>query len=306
MHIKHIAQSILFAALACTPLQAVFANQYPVPAAGNDLIGDVIYNSVYTNNTLLDIGQHYNVGYNAMQEANPGHGDAPLPSGAVVTVPSQFVLPPLPRKGIIVNLAEMRMYYFPEGSNEVLTFPVGIGKVGKTVPTGATFIARKVVNPTWTPPEDIREFDRQQGIELPRSMGPGPDNPLGPYALYLKVPTYLIHSTIFPESIGRRASFGCIRMNESDIKQFFPLVRAKTPVMIVDIPDKVGWNNGKLYLESHVPLEEHDDGGVAGVVNTVERALPANETVVVNWQLVTYIAEQRDGMPHEIGYIAQK
>lgn len=298
---KYTYTFILF--FIVTSFQTVFANQYTIPGTGDDVIGAVYYAPSNGNETLLNLGETNNIGYNAMTESNPGYPDnAPLPNGQQIKIPSKFILPPLPRRGIVINLAEMRLYYYPEGSQSVFTFPIGIGKVGKTVPMGNTSISRKTVNPTWTPPKDIREFNRQQGIELPQSMGPGPDNPLGPYALYLKVPTYLIHSTIFPESIGRRASFGCIRMNEGDIKQFYPLVQPGTPVAIVNIPTKIGWDDGRLFLETHAPLEEHEDGGITNIVSSIQHALPVHSVTLINWQLVSYLSEQRDGVPHEVGF----
>lgn len=280
----------------------LFANQYSVPSG--TLIGDISYTRAASGDTLITIGQRYNVGVNGMLGANPGLNEkTPLPAGMPIKIPSLFLLPSLPRKGIVINLAEMRMYYFTD--NTVMTFPVGIGRVGKTIPMGPTAISYKKVNPTWTPPDDIREFNRNQGIELPTQMGPGPDNPLGPYAIYLKVPTYLIHSTIFPESIGTRASFGCIRMNEYDIKQFFPSVEPGTPVSIVNIASKVGWEGDQLFLEAHLPLEEHEDKGLSGVVNSIQQSVPKQGVTLINWQAVSFLAEQRDGIPHEIGFKAR-
>lgn len=290
------------AALACLPLSTALANTYSMPGANNSVIGDVSYTSAWSGETLVGIGQRNNVGLNAMVNANPGLGDnARLSAGKQIKVPSKFLLPPLPRKGIVVNVAEMRMYYYPEGTDSVMTFPIGIGKLGKTIPLGNTSITRKTVNPTWTPPESIRSFNRDQGIELPYAMGPGPDNPLGPYAIYLRIPTFLIHSTIFPESIGRRASFGCVRMHETDIKQFFPLVQPGTPVAIVDMPTKVAWNGNNLFIETHPATEENPDKGMTSVMSSVQEALPHHGAVIVNWQAVAYLADQRDGIPHEIG-----
>src|SRR5437762_1500644 len=126
-----------------------------------------------------------------------------------------------------------------------------------TIALAHTAVVRKAENPVWIPPEDIRAFNLEQGVVLPRVMPAGPDNPLGPMAIYLQIPTYLIHSTIYPDSVGRRASFGCIRMHKSDIEDFFPLVQPGTPVTIVDMPTKVSWVGDRLYLETHEPLEEH-------------------------------------------------
>ncbi len=292
---------LLAVAFVFVPLQVLFANQYTLPTGGNDVIGDVRYQPALSSDSVVTIAQQNNVGVNAVLNANPGlTEDQPLTNNENVKIPGEFLLPPLPHNGIVINLAEMRMYFYP-GDGTVMTFPIGIGKVGKTIPMGGTRVTRKVVNPTWIPPEDIRAFNRDKGIDLPHAMGPGPDNPLGPYAIYLKVPTYLIHSTIFPESIGRRASFGCIRMHESDIRQFFPLVKPGTPVAIVNMPAKVGWKGDRIYLETHPNLEEHPDPGISGIVDSIDRSMPEKGVTLVNWQAVAYLSEQRDGIPHEIG-----
>lgn len=283
---------------------ALAAQTFTLPSQNESVIGTIHYVESTATESTPTLANRYNLGQNALIAANPGLTEnGALPDKEYLTVPTQFLLPALPRKGIIINLPEMRMYYFPTNSDVVMTFPIGIGKIGKTIPLANTAVTKKVVNPTWIPPEDIRAFNRQQGVELPRVMGPGPDNPLGPYAIYLRIPTYLIHSTIFPESLGRRASFGCIRMNEDDIREFFPSVQPGTPVTIVDMPIKVAWENNSLYLEAHPPLEERSHLiSVDGVVNSIEQSTAAKkEIVLVNWQLVSYLAEQPDGVPHEVG-----
>ncbi len=287
----------------CLPLSNADARNFSLPNNNEALLGDVQYTSTEPGDTAITLAQRYNLGLNAIVAANPGiKENSVFRDGTPIKVASQFLLPPLPRRGIIINLPEMRLYYYPAGSDKVMTFPIGIGRIGKTIPIKATSIARKTVNPTWTPPQDIREFNEKQGITLPRVMQAGPDNPLGPYGIYLQIPTYLIHSTIFPESIGRRASFGCIRMNEGDIKQFYPIVKPGTPVLIIDMPNKVAWNGSRLYLESHPALEERAESAqLSGIVNSIKARLPRNHVTLVNWQLVAYIAEEPDGVPHEIG-----
>ncbi|HEX4044750.1 MAG TPA: L,D-transpeptidase family protein, partial [Gammaproteobacteria bacterium] len=202
------------------------AASYSLPASSQSVIGEVQYTTSYGGDNVVTVAQRYNLGLNAIENANPhlnmGMG---FSSGARLQIPTQHLLPNQARQGIVINLPEMRMYYYL--GSQVLTYPIGIGKIGKTIPVTSTYVTRKAENPTWTPPDDIREFNLQQGIVLPQVMPPGPDNPLGPYAIYMQLPaygSYLIHSTIFPESVGRRASFGCIRMYESDIEQFFPSV----------------------------------------------------------------------------------
>ncbi len=284
-------------------LQSAKAASFAIPSTGNTLIGYMQTTTAARTDTPTTLAQRYNLGLNAIVNANPGATDMSI-TNSYVRIPTEFLLPALPHKGIIVNLAEMRMYYYPEGTGRVITFPIGIGKVGKTIPVQNTSVTRKIVNPSWTPPADIRQFNREQGIELPNTMPPGPDNPLGPYAIYLRVPSYLIHSTIYPESIGRRASFGCIRMNESDIKEFFPLVQPGTPVAIINVTNKVGWDDNKLYLEAHPALEEHDQGyqtNLNDMVALVENTFAPHATTFVDWQLAAEILKQPDGIPHEIG-----
>jgi len=282
------------------------ATTFPLPSSKDAMLGNLQYSTSSFGDTVVSIMQQYNLGVNAVEDANPqvNFGYA-LRSGIHLTIPSAFLLPPLPRKGIVINLAEMRMYYYP-GNGVVKTYPIGIGKVGKTIPLAMTRITHKTINPKWTPPQDIREYNQQQGVELPEVMGAGPDNPLGPYAIYLGVPTYLIHSTIFPDSVGRRASFGCIRMNEHDIKEFFPEVKRNTPVAIVNMPVKAGWVGNKLYLEAHPALDEHSDmvdNTLPGVVEIVQAATQGRKAII-DWQLVSRIEEIRDGVPHEIGISA--
>ena len=279
----------------------VFATAYSVPPSSESLIGQVQYGS---GESVVSVARRYDVGYNALEGANPQYNlERGFPSSTTLVIPTQHLLPNEPREGIVINLPEMRMYYYPVGTNEVLTYPIGIGKIGKTIPITRTAITRKVKDPIWIPPDDIREFNLQQGIVLPKIMPPGPDNPLGPYAIYMRVPTYLIHSTIFPESVGKRASFGCIRMYESDIEDFFPSIQGGIPVAIINSPAKAGWQDNHLYLETHEPLEEHGDAynaSLPGVVHLIDRVTQGQPTLV-DWQLVSYIVKEQDGLPHEVG-----
>lgn len=281
-----------------------FAAAYHAPSSNQSLIGEIQYSSAGSGDTVVTLAERYDIGYNAIQNANPHiNVSRGLPSSVMLQIPTQHLLPNQPRVGIVINLPEMRMYYYPAGTNEVLTYPIGIGKIGKTIPITRTAITRKVKDPIWIPPQDIREFNLDQGIVLPQVMPAGPDNPLGPYAIYMRVPTYLIHSTIFPESVGKRASFGCIRMFESDIKDFFPSIEGGIPVAIINSPVKVGWQNDRLYIEAHDPLEEHSGAyeaslpGMVHMINSISRG----RLTLVDWQLISYIAEERDGVPHEVG-----
>lgn len=279
-----------------------YASTYSLPAADQSLIGRLQVGLTGGEDSATTVAERYDIGYNAIESANPHLNLArKFPSSAPLQIPTQHLLPNQPRVGIVVNLPEMRMYYYV--GNEVHTYPIGIGKIGKTIPIRPAKITRKTENPTWIPPQDIREYNLSQGIVTPQVFPPGPDNPLGPYAIYMSIPTYLIHSTIYPESIGKRASFGCIRMYESDIKQFFPSVQKGIPIAIINSPTKVGWQGNHLYVETHQPLEEHNDASDASLAGMVQLLSTASkdQPTLVDWQLVAYLAKERDGVPHEVG-----
>lgn len=279
-----------------------FATAYPTPNANNSVIGDMQTGYVKSGDEAAEIAKAYDIGFNEIQNANPDiNMNRRFASGKKVIIPTQHLLPDAaPRKGIVINLPEMRMYYYT--NNEVLTYPIGIGKAGKTIPIASSKVTYKKTNPFWYPPPDIREFNLKKGVILPRVLPPGPDNPLGTYAIYMSIPTYLIHSTIYPESVGRRASFGCIRMYESDIESFFPTVNRGIPIEILNTPVKLGWQNQSLFMEVHEPLEEYKpqtDVKLPEMVHKVAQQT-ADKPMLVDWQAVSFIAQAKDGMPHQI------
>lgn len=299
---KLLSRLVAFAFLV-TAVQAI-ASEYDLPPPNEALIGGVQYSTVEEQDTATKIAQRYDIGFNALQKSNPHLNFVhDFEVGNLLQIPTLHLLPNAPRQGIIVNLPEMRIYYFPAGTNLVYTYPIGIGKIGKTIPITRTSIVRKTKDPVWIPPEDIRDYNLEKGIVLPKVMPPGPDNPLGPYAIYMKIPTYLFHSTIFPESVGKRASFGCLRMYEQDIENLYPQVKRGIPVLIINEPVKVAWQNSRLYMEMSPPLEEHSekqDVTIAGIATQVLE-LTKNKQTLVDWQIINYIADEQDGMPHEIG-----
>lgn len=301
--LHHIVSSVLFSIYFLTPFTG-YAASYALPNPNQSVIGDVKQAEITPNDTTTIIGQRYDVGYNALQNANPQQDfNRPIDKKATIQIVNAHLLPEMPRDGIIVNLPEMRMYYFPKRSNVVYTFPIGIGKIGKTIPITLTEVTRKKENPSWIAPPDIREFDLQtQGLVVPQVLPPGPDNPLGPYAIYMKLPTFLMHSTIFPESIGKRASFGCIRMYQPDVKSLFDSVDKGVPVAIIDEPVKLGWQEDSLYLEAHPPLEETNNpsANLPGMVKHIVD-VTSNKPVLIDWQLLSYLAKENDGIPHQIG-----
>jgi L,D-transpeptidase ErfK/SrfK len=225
-----------------------------------DVVGQVQVVIIGEHDTLSDVARRFNVGYDEIVRANPGV-DPWLPGvGREVVVPTQFVLPAAERKGIVVNLAAMRLFYFPtpkKGEPQVVyTHPIGIGKVGWSTPEGTTKVTGKEKDPVWRPTASIREEHRKNGDPLPAVVPPGPDNPLGKYKLTLGWPTYLIHGTNKPYGVGMRTSHGCIRMYPEDIEVLFGMVAKGTPVTVVNQPYLFGWHEGELVLQAYDVLED--------------------------------------------------
>ncbi len=229
-------------------------------AADDDVVGQVQVVVIGEHDTLSDVARRFNVGYDEIVRANPGV-DPWLPGvGREVVVPTQFVLPAAERKGIVVNLAALRLFYFPtpaKGEPQVVyTHPIGIGKVGWSTPEGKTTVVSKQKNPTWRPTASILEEHRKNGDPLPAVVPPGPDNPLGNRKLTLGWPTYLIHGTNKPYGVGMRTSHGCIRMYPEDVEALFEMVDKGTAVTVVNQPYVFGWHGGELLLQVYDVLED--------------------------------------------------
>lgn len=241
-------------------LNSARAMDYPLPPAGSRLIGQ---NQTYTiqegDNKLQTIARRFNTAAQVILETNNTIAPVNPAPGTVITIPSQMLLPDTPREGIVVNLAELRLYYFPPGENIVQVFPLGIGQLGLETPVSTTRVSQKIPNPTWTPTAGIRARSLAQGIKLPPVVPAGPNNPLGRYALRLGIGNgeYLIHGTSAPDSVGLRVSSGCMRMNAPDIKALFEQVRVGTRVQIINEPVKFAVEpDGKRYIEVHRPLAQ--------------------------------------------------
>ncbi|AOL11514.1 MULTISPECIES: L,D-transpeptidase LdtE [Enterobacter] len=241
-------------------LNSARAMDYPLPPAGSRLIGQ---NQTYTiqegDNKLQTIARRFNTAAQVILETNNTIAPVNPAPGTVITIPSQMLLPNTPREGIVVNLAELRLYYFPPGENIVQVFPLGIGQLGLETPVTTTRVSQKIPNPTWTPTPGIRARSLEQGIKLPPVVPAGPNNPLGRFALRLGVGNgeYLIHGTSAPDSVGLRVSSGCMRMNAPDIKALFEQVRVGTRVQIINEPVKFSVEpDGKRYIEVHRPLAQ--------------------------------------------------
>ncbi len=241
-------------------LNSARAMDYPLPPAGSRLIGQ---NQTYTiqegDNKLQTIARRFNTAAQVILETNNTIAPVNPAPGTVITIPSQMLLPDTPREGIVVNLAELRLYYFPPGENIVQVFPLGIGQLGLETPVTTTRVSQKIPNPTWTPTPGIRARSLEQGIKLPPVVPAGPNNPLGRFALRLGIGNgeYLIHGTSAPDSVGLRVSSGCMRMNAPDIKSLYEQVRVGTRVQIINEPVKFSVEpDGKRYIEVHRPLAQ--------------------------------------------------
>jgi len=243
-------------------LNTARAVDYPLPPVGSRLIGQ---NQTYTiqegDNKLQDIARRFNTAAQLILETNNNIAPVNPAPGTVITIPSQMLLPDTPREGIVVNLAELRLYYFPPGENRVEVYPLGIGQLGLETPVSTTRVSQKIPNPTWTPTAGIRARSLAQGIKLPPVVPAGPNNPLGRFALRLGIGNgeYLIHGTSAPNSVGLRVSSGCMRMNAPDIKALFEQVRVGTRVQIINEPVKFAVEpDGRRYIEVHRPLAQQE------------------------------------------------
>lgn len=204
------------------------------------------------DHTLLDLAYENDLGYSEIVAANPGV-DPWLPGeGTPVVLPQRHILPSAPREGVLVNLSEMRLYFFPPDGGPIRTHPVGIGREGLDTPTGTTRIVRKAKDPSWYPTQEARA----DNPDLPKVVGPGPENPLGTRALYFDWPTYLMHGTNNIWGIGRRISRGCIRMYPKDVEVLFDRVPVGTPVRVIEQPVKFAWHGEALYVQAHPSLSQ--------------------------------------------------
>jgi len=258
-YVAHIVW--LMTALAAS---TALAHSFPLPSRSDEVIGALSTVTAKREETLLDIARRFDVGQQEILMANPAV-DRWLPAdGAKVTLPTAYILPRAGRRGLVLNVPEMRLYYYPPRSRGrpavVHSFPVSIGRIEWSTPVAQTQIVEKAENPSWRPPASIVAERESDGNPLPELIPPGPDNPLGEFALRLGLPGYLIHGTNKPYGVGMRVTHGCVRMYPEDIEFLYPLVPVGTPVAIVNEPIKLGWQGDRLYIEIHPPLEEEQAG----------------------------------------------
>lgn len=280
-----------------------------VLSADQDVVGTVQITTARKQDTLLDIGRRFNVGYNEIVNANPGV-DIWIPgAGTRVVVPTQFILPAAPREGIVIDVAALRLFYFPHhkpGEPQVVyTYPIGIGKAGWDTPEGVTHVTQRVKDPVWHPSLALRrDHFKDNGERLPAVVKAGPDNPLGRFEFRLGWPTYLIHGTNLPYGVGLRSSHGCVRLYPEDIEKLFQMVPIGTSVRVVNQPYLFGWRDHQLYLQVYPPLQDdHRDWQRArkrlltAMLGTRLRRDLAAEHVQIDWQAVATIAAAPRDIP---------
>ena len=281
----------------------VHAETFPLPPPDVDVIGEIRVVYAAGKEDLLDIMRRYNLGYDEIIHANHGVSRWAPGDGTPVVLPTRYILPDAPREGIVLNIPEMRLYYYPPAKagepRVVITHPVSVGRMDWKSPLGKTTVVRKDVDPAWYPPATIKKEHAAQGDFLPDVVPPGPDNPLGRYALRLGKDGYLIHGTNKAYGIGMQVTHGCIRMYPEDIEQFFQKVPVGASVYFVNQAVKVGRLRGTLFLEAHSPLKEDELPNEA----TLEKALAVVKAKVgpdmagVDPLAIQLAVEQGSGVP---------
>ncbi len=276
---------------------AAQARTFPLPPESDAVVGSIGTVIARHEDTLSDIARAHEVGYAAIVAANPGV-DPWLPgAGTRIVLPTRHVLPDAPREGVVLNLPEYRLYHYRSLAGQVSTYPVSIGDADWRTPLGLTRVVSKVKNPVWRPPASIRAEHARNGDPLPAVVPPGPNNPLGDFALRLAIPGYLIHGTNKPYGIGMRVTHGCVRLYPEHIARLYESLPVGTAVRIVDQPVKAGWDGVTLYLEVHPPLAE--SGSDAGVTAAVRAVIAATKSrnASIDWDTVAQTARERSGVP---------
>lgn len=262
-----------------------------------DIVGKIATIQTHENDNLPDIARHFGLGYNDITIVNP-HLDPWLPGAdSQVVLPLRFILPGVKREGLVLNLASMRLFHFSRQTpKSVTTYPIGIGRKGWSTPKGITKIIEKKKDPAWYVPSSIRREHARKGDPLPSIVAPGPDNPLGEYAMRLGFRHYLIHGTNRPYGVGMKISHGCVRLYPEDIKALFQQVATGTAVRIIDQPYLLGWDNDMLLLEAHEPLQWQQKAVKKKLVKKL-KLIARQSQLLIDWEKVDSILEQANGVP---------
>jgi L,D-transpeptidase ErfK/SrfK len=286
--------------------------QFPLPAAGNAVVGANTTTQTSAADTLIDVAVRTKVGYNLIRSANP-EVDAWLPGdGTPVLLPYQTILPDAPREGIVINVAEMRLYFYDvnkrDQTGSVTIYPISVGRGEWATPVTTTKVTGKVTAPSWFPPESIRKEHAARGDILPKYVPAGPDNPLGGHLLRLGIPSYFIHGTNKRYGIGMQVTHGCIRMYNPDIEELVSQVPGNATVRIVNQPFKTGWQDGELYLEVHQPLEVDGyfpENSPFDITDAVILATGQYPDAVVDWEMLDKAIKEARGIPVKVGHSPQ-
>jgi L,D-transpeptidase ErfK/SrfK len=305
--------------LACLAVSAARAEIFELPPEGHDVIGAVATITARHEDTLVDIARRHGLGYEDIVRANPKVNIWMPGEGTEIVLPTRFVLPSGAREGVVLNLAEYRLYYYsqPKAGEPayVMTYPISIGRMDWETPLGMTEVISKVVNPAWYPPQSVRDEHAAAGDPLPRIVPPGPQNPLGNHAMRLSMPGYLIHGTNRPAGVGMRVSHGCVRMFPEDIEFLFTRIDINTKVRIINEPVKIGWSGDKLVMESHPVLQtelvEFDDSLPVEEIPAVKDPLTIVTELFISatneragdldWYQAEAIVDRSDGIPAVVG-----
>ena len=299
--------SVLLWAHLAGPSQATV---YEIPADGTSVVGTDTHMTAVYQDTLLDIARRNSLGYYEIIRANPGV-DMWLPgAGTDIMLPGRRILPPGPREGIVVNLPEHRLYYYPKlkkGEKPVvITYPVSIGKMDWKTPIGETHVIQKEKHPNWYPPEGVRKEHLANGDPLPAVVKAGPDNPLGDYAMRLAVGggSYMLHGTNNPMAVGMAITHGCIRMYPEDVAALFPLIPVGTKVWLINEPVKVAFVDGELLMEAHPPVDDEGQNTSDPDLNLLSQKLDqalGSTTAAIHWDFAKEALQAANGIPTVVG-----
>ncbi|MDD2659427.1 MAG: L,D-transpeptidase family protein [Methylococcales bacterium] len=285
------------------PLAKTIETHHFQLSGGQNMVGAIAAINTRENDTLSDIARHFGLGFNDISLANPAITPWTPKPGSRVILPLQFVLPDTPHKGIVLNLANMRLFYYPKSQpDQVFTYPVGIGRQGWSTPLGLTSIVSKKANPTWVVPASIHQEHAEKGDSLPSVVPAGPDNPLGLYAMRLGFPSYLMHGTNKPYGIGMQVSHGCVQLYPEDIEALFKKASVGMPVRIIHQPYLTAWNQDMLYLEANEPLQKwaHDKPRLKKQLLKQLHQISSKKDVSIDWKKVDRIIQRSDGIPTPI------
>ena len=261
--------------------KAIPAYSIPTPTKGSPtttIIGQVRTYRIRKGDTLLDVARYFDLGWNEIIDANPYIDPWVPPAGSTILLPTEWVLPCCSYDGVVVNIPEMRLFFFHRskddpGTTVVHTFPVGLGRDDWRTPTGKFKIRGKTLNPQWNIPESIRkEHIADRGDPRTFIAGGDPENPLGHHRIELTLPMYGIHGTNIPWGVGMQVSHGCVRLYPEDIERLFPLVPVGTPVEFTYQPVKVGRRGGTVWVEVHRDIYRYSRSLAAATHTALERA----------------------------------